>query len=54
MPGSIGSRLMKDQRLQLNLESLLSSWFVWGAIAQPISVIIKRIKLVVVYKPVGE
>ncbi len=37
--------------MQLNLGYLLSSWFVWGAIAQLISVvIIKRMKLVVVYK----
>ncbi len=40
--------------MQLNLGSLLSSWFVWGAIAQQIAVvIIKRIKLVVVYKARG-
>ena len=34
--------------MQLNLGSLLSSWFVCGAIAQLISVVI--IKRVVVYK----
>ncbi len=40
--------------MQLNLGSLLSSWFVWGTIAQQIAVvIIKRIKLVVVYKARG-
>ncbi len=34
--------------------SSLSSWFVWGAISQLISVVImKRMKLVVVYKPRG-
>ena len=45
---------VKGQRLQLNLGSLLSSWFVWGAIAQQIGVvIIKRMKLVVVYKARG-
>ncbi len=38
--------------MQLNLGYLLSSWFVWGAIAQQIAVI-KRIKLVVVYKARG-
>ncbi len=31
---------VKRSRLQLNLGYLLSSWFVWGAIAQPISVVI--------------
>ncbi len=45
---------IKCQSLQLNLGYLLSSWFVWGAIAQQIAVvIIKRIKLVVLYKARG-
>ena len=30
----VSKNAMKGQRLQLNLGSLLSSWFVWGAIAQ--------------------
>ncbi len=48
------NKFIKGQRLQLNLGSLLSSWFDWGAIAQQIAVvIIKRMKLVVVYKARG-
>ena len=50
----VSKNAIKGQRLQLNLGYILSSWFVWGAgaIAQLISaVIMKRIKLVVVYKP---
>ncbi len=50
----VSKNAIKGQRLQLNIGSLLSSWFVWGAIAQQIAVvIIKRIKLAVVYKARG-
>ncbi len=40
------------QRFQLNLGSLLSSWFVWGAITQQIAVVIyeEDQASVVVYK----
>ncbi len=41
----VSKNAIKGQRLQLNLGSLLSSWFVWGAIAQQIAVV--RMKLVV-------
>ncbi len=44
----------KRSKVAINHGSLLSSWFVWGAIAQQIAVvIIKRMKLVVVYKARG-
>ncbi len=48
----VSKNAIKGQRLQLNPGSLLSSWFVWGTIASSI-LIIKKIKLVVVYKHRG-